>query len=506
MRIEFFTQQNYQKVSPYIGTERARKLLLHKKALVLYEKGKYVGVVSSHDLVKNNHNLIIDCYTEKPTIDYTCDVIEALDIMRNNDIEVLPVQKGNILFGLIFKNDLLEYLKENTIELEAKVHERTIQLEKAKIKAQEGEKLKSAFLANLSHEIRTPLNGILGFSEILISKELPEDKLQTYLKIINQSCRQLFTMLNDVLLMSKLETKQLEFRQKEVKLNVLMNQLFDFYEPLTQEKSVELKLVKEFTNIEKVILADEVKLQQVLNNLLNNAIKFTLQGSIEFGYGLLDNKLLRFYVKDTGIGIKPIFHEKIFDRFHQVEQTDFINPSGMGLGLSICKGIVEGMGGEIGLQSTIGAGSEFYFSIPYHLVESEQIDISENKPKSITDVLIVDDEPANLIFLEELLSTYSTFKIHKASNGQEAVDYCLQNSKIKLVFMDLRMPVMNGDEATRRIKQINSDIIVIVQSAYTSNDDLKKALDAGCDDYISKPINTNKINDLINNIIINKNR
>ncbi len=312
-------------------------------------------------------------------------------------------------------------------------------------------------------------------------------------------------MLNDVLLMSKLETQQLEFRQKEVKLNVLMNQLFDFYEPLTQEKSVKLKLVKEFTDIEKIILADEVKLLQVLNNLLNNAIKFTSQGSIEFGYNLLNEETIRFYVRDTGIGIKPEFHEKIFHRFHQIEQADF-NPTGMGLGLSICKGIVEGMGGEIDLKSVFGAGSEFYFNIPYHPVEPEQIDISDSKPISITDVLIVDDELANLIFLEELLSSYYTFKIHKATNGQEAVNYCLENSKIKLVFMDIRMPVMNGDEAARRIKQINPDIIVIAQSAYTANDDIAKALDAGCDDYISKPINTNRIIDLINNIIRNNSR
>ncbi|NJO92821.1 MAG: hypothetical protein HC831_30525 [Chloroflexia bacterium] len=233
MRIEFFTQQNFQKISPYLGTDRARKLLLTKKALVIYDKGKYIGVVGRNDLVKNNYNLIIDCHTEKPVIDYTSEVIDALDIMKANDIEVLPVQRDGVLTGLVFKNDLVEYLKENTVELETKVQERTIQLEKAKIKAQEGEKLKSAFLANLSHEIRTPLNGILGFSEILISKKLPEDKIQSYSKIINQSCRQLYTMLNDVLLMSKLETHQLEFRLKEVKLNFIMNQLYDFYQPLS---------------------------------------------------------------------------------------------------------------------------------------------------------------------------------------------------------------------------------------------------------------------------------
>ncbi|NJO92820.1 MAG: response regulator [Chloroflexia bacterium] len=230
-------------------------------------------------------------------------------------------------------------------------------------------------------------------------------------------------------------------------------------------------------------------------------MKFTTQGSIEFGYRQSDAETIRFHVKDSGIGIKPEFHEKIFHRFHQIEQPDFMNPTGMGLGLSICKGIVEGLGGKIGLTSALGEGSEFYFNIPYQPVEPEQIDIITSKPTAITDVLIVDDETANLLFLEELLSSFKSIKIHKATNGQEAVDYCLQNYNIRMVFMDMRMPVMNGDEATRRIKQINPDIIIIAQSAYTTNEDIAKALDAGCDDYISKPISSNKLFDLINNII-----
>lgn len=499
MQVEFLTQQNFHKTSPYAYIHKLRAQILKKKALVIFDKEKYIGVISVKDLARHSSSLVIDCLTEKQSIDYRCELNKALDIMINNDIEVLPVWKDNKLMGLVFKNDIAEYLNAYTIELESKIKERTIQLENALSKAKDSERLKSSFLANLSHEIRTPLNGILGFSDLLIEKELSEASVKSYARIINKSGKQLFSIINSVLLMSKLETGLLEFHKKQTHLNSLLQDIFDFFKLQTDKLELELKLEKGLPDEKCAIMVDDVRLRQIIDNLVNNALKFTNKGSIKFGYSI-ENEKIHFFVKDTGIGIAQEFHNKIFEPFQQVELNYLKNSQGVGLGLAISKGLVEMMGGNMNLQSKLNEGSEFSFTLPYMQVSKPALIHSDsnlnNKPISKMpefSCLIVDDEPINIVLLEELLIDSLTVKIFKAGSGQEAIDICLEMSSIDLVLMDLKMPFMDGFEAAKRIKKVNSNIKIIAQSAYVSGKDIENAITAGCDEFISKPIKQDEL-------------
>jgi len=499
MQVEFLTQQNFHKTSPYNDIQKLRTQILKKKALAVFNNEKYFGIISVKDLAKNSCKLVIDCITEKQPVDCSCELNDVLDSMMSQDVDVLPVWKGNKLFGLVFKNDIVEYLKAYALELELKIAERTVQLENAMNKAKESEKLKSSFLANLSHEIRTPLNGILGFSDLLIEKEFSEASVKSYAQIINKSGKQLYSIINSVLLMSKLETGLLEFHNRETNLNALLQDIYDFFKLQTDKSDLELRLVKGLSDEKSNILVDEVRLRQIIDNLVNNAIKFTSNGYIEFGYSIMNNQI-NFFVKDSGIGISQEFHNKIFEPFQQVELNYLKNSQGVGLGLAISKGLVEMMGGKMNLQSKLNEGSEFNFALPYIQVSKpiiflDNADLDNKSSGKIPafSCLIVDDEPINITLLEELLTDSFIVEIFKAGSGQEAIDICIGKQSIDLVLMDLQMSVMDGLEATKRIKKINANIKIIAQSAYVSSHDIKSALSAGCDDFISKPIKQDEL-------------
>lgn len=490
MRVEFLTHRDFQRVKPFTGVQSIRSKLLKLNALVVFDKDRYLGVLSAKDLSKKPHNLVIDCVTEKPPVTSDNLLSEALTIMTDKDIEVLPVWKNDVFQGLIFKNDILEYLKDQTEELEKRVVERTRELEKSIKIAQENDSLKSAFLANLSHEIRTPLNGILGFSEFLMEPGLNESEIRNYAQIINKSCTRLFSIIDDVLLMSKLETGQLKFHRSVFNLNQLISDIFTFYQPLANKKSIELNTIVGASDEGSYVDLDEVRIRQVFDNLITNALKFTHSGDIEFGY-TINEEGLRCFVKDTGMGIRPEHHDKIFERFQQVEPDYLNNIKGIGLGLSISKSLVELMGGTMGLYSEYNAGTEFFFTLPIrpHSIEKDEKFQPESiSGKKLNSILIVDDEPINLMLLETIISKENSFQLFKAENGKQAIELCLKHSDIGLVFMDIKMPVMNGIEASEIIKSKRPDVVIIAQSAYTSEQDKNTALKAGCADFLSKPI------------------
>ena len=511
MRIEFFVLKKFTKTSPYAGTQKLRQQLLKERAIVVYDDDKYIGVISANDLAKSPHNLVIDSLTEKEPIPYDCKISDALDIMKKQNVEVLPVWKEQTLLGLVFKNDILEYLNAQTCELETQVKERTKELEAAMAKAQESDRLKTAFLANLSHEIRTPLNGILGFSEFLSKPGLPDFKVKSYGEIINQSSRQLFAIIDSVLLMSQLDTGQITIQEKQIDIDHFFADLFAFYKPLTDNKSIELKLSLDSNNSPS-ILFDEFRVRQVMDNLVNNAIRNTSEGIIEIGYAI-ESEFIRFFVRDTGIGIKRELHSKIFERFQQAEVDYLKNFTGIGLGLSICKSLVELMGGKIGLQSKYHTGSDFYFTVPYKTktsaANSEKPDSSAIGKAGGKGILIVDDEPINLILLETMLTDYdelkhqSKIKIYKACNGKEALRLCEQHQIIDIVLMDIKMPLMNGIEATKLIKKSRPEVKIIAQTAYNSEENKNEVFGAGCDDFITKPIKKEVLFQIIGKYISN---
>jgi PAS domain S-box-containing protein len=386
-----------------------------------------------------------------------------------------------------------EYISQNeelieSIERIKKINE---ELNEAKLNAEESYRLKSAFLANMSHEIRTPMNGIIGFSELLKSPKLPEEKREYYSGIIIDSSKQLLIIVNDILDISQIETGKVSLVYEDVIINDLINILFAFFEPQTGSKAIKLHSHKPLSNSLSTICTDKTRLRQVLTNLLNNAIKFTHEGHIKFGYKVIDDNM-EFFVEDTGIGIPEDLHEKVFEPFRQAELEITNHYGGTGLGLTISRKLVELLGGKIWLESQRGRGSVFYFTIPYN---SNFLGVknTEKQEKMVSNkfydmvILVVEDDDVNYLFLETVLSK-NNIKIHRALNGIEAVELCRNNPNIKLVLMDIKLPFMNGYEAARRIKQQNPNMPIIAQTAYAMCEDRKKAIEAGCDDYISKPI------------------
>ena len=371
-------------------------------------------------------------------------------------------------------------------------------------RAEESDHLKSAFLANMSHEIRTPMNGIIGFTNLLKKKDLSKEKTEQYLDIIEKSGQRLMNIINDLIDISKIEAKQIEINRSNFKLNDLIEFLRQFFEPECSAKDLYLKTEVPDSAID--LYADKDKLEAVLINLLKNAIKFTNEGGITFGFEIIDKKI-KFFVKDTGIGIPGEKQKVVFDRFAQVDNSISRPYEGAGLGLSISSAFVEMLGGELLLDSEYRKGSVFHFSIP-HKARPSMI-MLEDKPVNIpayeTDeesvkklkILIAEDDPFSFQFLEILLKNYCDDIIH-ANNGKEAVDLCVRNPDIDLILMDVKMPVLDGNKATKNIRKFNQDVIIIAQTAYAFTDDQEKMMEAGCNDYITKPISEENLKAVIN--------
>jgi PAS domain S-box-containing protein len=373
-----------------------------------------------------------------------------------------------------------------------------IELKEAKEKAEESDRLKSAFLANMSHEIRTPLNGILGFANMLKKSELTDTKRDHYIDIIHEGGQRLLQIVNDIIDISKIEARQIKITESETCLNEVLNGLFTFYKPLANKSSINLSLKKTLSDNKSVILVDQTKLKQILQNLLSNAIKFTESGHIKFGY-MIKNECLEFYVEDTGIGIDPGLHDKVFERFRQVETGFERTYGGTGLGLSIAKAYVEEMKGKIWLSSNPGKGSRFIFTIPYKPIDKNKKKTSEDISNSYVKglkVLIVEDDEVNYIYLSEVMSGIKAKVLH-TRNGADTLKLFKRNNQIDIVLMDIKLPDMSGYEVTKELKKIKPSVYVVAQTAYAMTGDREKALESGCNEYLAKPIRQEELLDLI---------
>jgi PAS domain S-box-containing protein len=367
----------------------------------------------------------------------------------------------------------------------------------AKVKAPESDRLKSAFLANMSHEIRTPMNGILGFSELLKTPGLTGDEQQKYIRIIEKSGARMLNIINDIVDISKIEAGLMTLDVTESNINEQIEYIYFFFNPEVEAKGMKLSFNSALPAKEVTIITDREKLYAILTNLVKNAIKYTENGEIEIGCNK-QHEYLEFYVKDTGIGIPKDRLAAIFERFVQADIEDRKARQGAGLGLTITKSYVEMLGGNIWVESEEGIGSTFYFTLPYNSALQEKIIIknadvaaSENHDNSAVSglkILIAEDDETSEMLLDIEVKPFCK-EILKASTGVEAVEVCRNNSDIDLILMDIQMPKMDGCEASRKIRTFNKDVIIIAQTDYALAGDREKALEAGCNDYIAKPIN-----------------
>lgn len=375
----------------------------------------------------------------------------------------------------------------------------------AKERAEKSDRLKSTFIANMSHEIRTPMNGILGFAEILKEPDLTGEEQQQYINIIEKSGMRMLNIINDIIDISKIEAGLMKINLKESNIDEQIEYLCTFFKPEVEAKGMKLFFNKTVPESKTVIITDREKLYAIFTNLIKNTIKYSKEGTIEIGYSK-KNETLDFYVKDTGIGIPKEKQEAIFERFIQVNSGDEITAQGAGLGLSITKAYVEILGGTIGVESEEGVGSTFFFSLPCN-PEAENKAIGQQQPAPLDTndhiqklkLLVVEDDEVSRKLIDSVVKLFGKEILH-AKTGVEAVDACRKNADIDLVLMDIRMPEMDGYEATREIRKFNERVAIIAQTAYGLSGEREKAMEAGCNDYIAKPLKKEYLVELMRKI------
>lgn len=407
------------------------------------------------------------------------------------------IEVGLRIKNLLFSSYLQQQLQNQNFILEEKVKERTAELEKtnielniAKNKAEASDKLKSAFINNISHEIRTPLNGILGFGQILADTDLTAAEKQEYLIILNSSSDRLINTITNFIDISLLASKSQETNKMDFELEPSVNMTAQKFLSECQLKNVDISVKIPEGGDTLIVNTDKELLEKALFHLIDNAVKFTEHGFIKIGFEINETNV-SFYIKDTGKGIAPEFQKTIFKSFTQEDNFITRGYEGSGLGLSIAGGIVELLGGKIDLQSVKGEGSTFSFSLPC-LSHASALKITTIVDKTRQDsekfkILVAEDDEFNIYYINMLLKD-EMFDVFYAENGREAVEICEKNPDIDIVLMDLKMPVMDGFEATRLIKSFRKELPVIAVTAFSGTEDRKKAMNVGCDEFITKPL------------------
>ncbi|MEL6945087.1 MAG: ATP-binding protein, partial [Bacteroidota bacterium] len=410
----------------------------------------------------------------------------------------------NLVVFIVYEALAIYFIYETSIK---EIKESEQESLRAKAKAEKHNELKSAFLANMSHELRTPMNSIVGFSNHINNDNLSIEEIKKYTNYIDQSSLQLLDIVNNILDISKIETGQVTVNKESANINHLLDSLFSTFELSAKNKGLKLILDHFLPENQADVFCDQIKLRQILTNLIGNAIKYTDEGSINFGCKLQGEELL-FHVKDSGIGIDPKFQEEIFSQFWQVGDN---NIKGTGLGLAISRGFANILGGNVWVTSTLGEGATFYLTLPYQPAEvcsryqnletkkseSKQVDLSTKR------LLIAEDELFNFKILEILFNKLGCHFIW-VKNGQEAVDLIRKDSNFDLILMDIKMPILDGISATKIIKAEYPHLPIVAQSAFAFLDERVQCIEAGCDYYITKPIQKKKLLNVLNQIMNHK--
>ncbi len=378
------------------------------------------------------------------------------------------------------------------------------ELKRARDRAEQSDQLKTSFLANMSHEIRTPMNGILGFANLLRDADISDEQRDLFLQHIDRSSKQLLNIIDDIIDISKIESGQLKISNRPVHINETMDEIYSsFFHRIRGDapgqQKVAFTLKKDVVSTVFTVVVDDFRLTQIFNNLIGNAIKFTHEGQITFGYKLKANRYIEFFVSDSGIGIEKEKLTLIFDRFGQVNPVKNYQPSGTGLGLPISKSLVDLMGGEMWVESEVGKGSTFRFTLPLVIeeVREEPRVLISNKSYDWKGkcILIAEDEDLNWMFIREMLRK-SGAEIIRAKTGIEALDL-VHKSKPDVILMDIKMPEMNGIEATRKIREFNTEVPIISQTAFVMAEEKEESMLAGSNHFVTKPLDRTIIMELI---------
>jgi len=478
------------------GNPAGQKIWAGSKYVGIEQYGEYKGWwLDTHELIKPGEWAAARAITNKEVSLNEEIEIECFDgthkIILNSAVPIIGAD-GNLDAAIVLNEDITQ----------RKINEE--ELIKAKDKAEESDRLKSAFLANMSHEIRTPMNGILGFTELLLNPDLNSEEKESYINIVHKSGQRMLSTVTDIVEISKIEAGLVKISNKEIDVNETVNELVRFFRPEAEKKGLELSIEMLLPDAKKHLLADQSKLDSIITNLIKNAIKYTETGTIKVGCQLKSTGV-EFYVKDTGIGIPVHRQEAVFNRFEQADIADTRAFQGSGLGLAISKSYVEMLGGKIWVESEEGSGSTFYFTLPANsnleekLISDKEISVHNEKTKPNVKglkILIAEDDETSRQFLSILIKDIGN-EILEVQTGSKALKLCRQHPDIDLVLMDIQMPGMNGLEATRRIREFNKKVIIIAQTAFGLSGDREKAIEAGCDDYISKPIKKDELLALI---------
>jgi PAS domain S-box-containing protein len=387
-----------------------------------------------------------------------------------------------------------------------------IRLVKAKEKAEESDRLKTAFLANMSHEVLTPMNAIMGFSQILTEETIPEGERREFAELIKTSGNLLIGLINDIMDLSRIEAGEIKFNITRLEIHPFLMELKDLYTiELANAGKTEIAISCDISgdNTTGEIESDRGRLQQVLSNLLDNAVKFTKSGFIKFGCETAADGSCSFFVKDSGIGIPKGKHKIIFERFRQVEEDYDRTYGGTGIGLALVNKIVELLGGSISLDSEPGKGSEFRFTIdtmksnksPKYIIPVKEQHLVQSFDWSGKTILITEDILTNFTFLQRVISNLNAKVLH-AQNGRQAVEWVESKEPIHLILMDLQMPEMNGIEAFKAIKILNPEIKVILQTAYANKDEKDVYKEMGFNGFITKPIQIETLVSAIDKVLV----
>lgn len=470
-------------------------------------------IIMCNDAVLKMHNLPADFqYIGKNAIEFfapeirkemirTFQVIKEKGSVRN--LEYVLIKSDGTKFPVELNAKVLNDSNGNpigTVSVTKDINERkkyVEELKKAKDKAEEADNLKTAFLTSMSHEIRTPMNHIMGFIELLDNPDFTKEERQEYIRIISNSGITLLRLIDDIIDVAKIEAGQMNVNKTVSFLDRIISEVQKFSREERERieaESIEIRYVPPKHERNREIITDPILLQQILINLVSNALKFTDAGSVELGYRVNEKENnIEFYVRDTGIGIPKHMQELIFQRFRQLDYGAARKRGGTGLGLTITKGLINLLGGKIWLESDPGKGTVFYFNLPDCLVvkekkQPEKASTSDEYPDWSDKVIMMveDDETSIQVVQAFLRKTKVKFLI--ANNGHMAIELCKTRPEIDLVLMDIRMPKLDGYDATGAVKKIRKDLPVVVQTAHTTVEEKQKAFDSGCDDFIAKPI------------------